>query len=214
MTLFKNKYRVESTRLPNRDYSQNGWYFVTICTYEREWLFGDVVNGQVHLSTIGQIAQKFWAEIPQHSKNTYIDAYVIMPNHVHGIIVIDNPESKEISPSKDVTQCRDVPWNVSTKSDADDNSTKLDDDLDDTDVYQNLSKMSPKAGSLSVIIRSYKAAVTRWCNMNGYPNFAWQQRFFDKIIRADGSVDNIREYIINNPLKWDYDKNNSSGLWM
>jgi REP element-mobilizing transposase RayT len=50
--------------------------------------------------------------------------------------------------------------------------------------------------------------------MNGYPNFAWQQRFFDKIIRADGSVDKIREYIINNPLKWDYDKNNSSGLWM
>jgi REP element-mobilizing transposase RayT len=74
--------------------------------------------------------------------------------------------------------------------------------------------MSPKAGSLSVIIRSYKATVTRWCNMNGYPNFAWQQRFFDKIIRADGSVDHIREYIINNPLKWDYDKNNSSGLWM
>ena len=77
MTLFKNKYRVESTRLPNRDYSQNGWYFVTICTYERKWLFGDVVNGQVHLSTIGQIAQNFWAEIPQHSKHTYIDAYVL-----------------------------------------------------------------------------------------------------------------------------------------
>jgi REP element-mobilizing transposase RayT len=75
MTLFKNKYRVESTRLPNRDYSQNGWYFVTICTYEREWLFGNVVNGQVHLSTIGQIAQKFWAEIPQHSKNTCLCDY-------------------------------------------------------------------------------------------------------------------------------------------
>ncbi|KZL49421.1 transposase [Nodularia spumigena CENA596] len=211
MTLFKNKYSVESTRLPNRDYSQNGWYFVTICTYEREWLFGDVVNGQVHLSEIGKIAEKFWVEIPQHSQHTYIDAYVIMPNHVHGIIIIDNPECREISESKDVnqcrdvTQCRDVPWNVSTTSG---------DDFDDTDVYRNLSKISPKAGSLSVIIRSYKAAVTRWCKMNGYSNFAWQQRFFDKIIRADGSVDKIREYIINNPLKWEYDKNNPSGLWM
>ncbi|NET70439.1 MAG: transposase [Sphaerospermopsis sp. SIO1G2] len=193
MTLFKNKYRVESTRLPNRDYSQNGWYFVTICTYEREWLFGDVVNGQVHLSTIGQIAQKFWAEIPQHSKHTYIDAYVIMPNHIHGIIIIDNPE------------CRDLVRNISTTSD---------DYFDDTDVYRNLSKISPKAGSLSVVIRSYKAAVTRWCNMNNYQNFAWQKRFFDRIIRADGSVDKIREYIINNPLKWEHDKNNSSGLWM
>ena len=205
MTLFKNKYRVESTRLPNRDYSQNGWYFVTICTYEREWLFGDVINGQVHLSEIGKIAKKFWVEIPQHSQHTYIDAYVIMPNHVHGIIIIDNPECREISESKDVTQCRDVPWNVSTTSG---------DDFDDTDVYRNLSKISPKAGSLSVVIRSYKAAVTRWCNMNGYSNFAWQQRFFDKIIRADGSVDKIREYMINNPLKWEYENNNSSGLWM
>ncbi|MBU7586616.1 MAG: transposase [Nostoc sp. TH1S01] len=192
MTLFKNKYRVESNRLANRDYSQNGWYFVTICTYERQWLFGDVVNSQVHLSEIGKIAAKFWAEIPQHSQNTYIDAYVIMPNHVHGIIVIDNPE------------CRDVACNVST----------LGDDFDDTDVYRNLSKISPKAGSLSVVIRSYKSAVTRWCNMNGYPNFAWQQRFFDHIIRADHSLDKIREYIINNPQKWEYDKNNSAGLWM
>jgi putative transposase len=206
MTLFKNKYRVESTRLPNRDYSQNGWYFVTICTYEREWLFGDVINAQVHLSEIGKIAEKFWGEIPQHSQHTYIDAYVIMPNHVHGIIVIDNPECREISEPKDVTECRDVPWNVST--------TTSGNDFDDTDVYRNLSKISPKAGSLSVVIRSYKAAVTRWCNMNGYSNFAWQQRFFDKIVRADSSVNKIREYIMNNPLKWEHEKNNSSGLWM
>ncbi len=122
MTLFKNKYRVESTRLPNRDYSQNGWYFVTICTYERQWLFGDVVNSQVHLSEIGEIAAKFWAEIPQHSQNTYIDAYVIMHNHVHGIIVIDNPECRDVvidNPGcRDVVidnpECRDVACNVST----------------------------------------------------------------------------------------------------
>ncbi|WP_414752685.1 transposase [Anabaena sp. CCY 9910] len=197
MTLFKNKYRVESTRLPNHDYSQNGWYFVTICTYERQWLFGDVVNSQVNLSEIGKIAAKFWDEIPQHSQNTYIDAYVIMPNHVHGIIVIDNPECRDVVR-------RDFACNVSTSGD----------DFDDTDVYRNLSKISPKAGSLSAVIRSYKSAVTRWCNMNGYPNFAWQQRFFDHIIRADGSLDKIREYIISNPRKWEYDQNNSAGLWM
>jgi putative transposase len=177
-------------------------YFVTICTYEREWLFGNVVNSQVHLSEIGKIAAKFWAEIPQHSQHTYIDAYVIMPNHVHGIIVIDNPECRDVV--IDNPECRDVACNVST----------LGDDFDDTDVYRNLSKISPKAGSLSVVIRSYKSAVTRWCNMNGYPNFAWQQRFFDHIIRADGSLDKIREYIINNPRKWEYDKNNSAQLWM
>jgi hypothetical protein len=129
MTLFKNKYRVESTRLPNYDYACNGWYFVTICTDERQCFFGDVVNGKMHLSKIGQIAEKFWAEIPQHSKHTYIDAYVIMPNHVHGIVVIDRSDVAETDVGcrdvaetdvgcRDVAEtdvgCRDVACNVST----------------------------------------------------------------------------------------------------
>ena len=93
MTLprFKGKYRVESTRLSNRDYTANGWYFVTICSQNRAYFFGDVIAGQMQLSTVGKIAQQFWAEIPYHFTHTYIDAYVIMPNHIHGIVVIDRP---------------------------------------------------------------------------------------------------------------------------
>ncbi|MCC5629383.1 transposase [Nostoc sphaeroides] len=183
---FQGRYRVESTRLPNRNYAANGSYFVTICTSDRLHFFGDVITGNMQLSTIGEIAQQFWAEIPNHFAYTYTDIYVVMPNHVHGIIVIDRPT------------------NVETHHGA---SLALADD--------EFNKFSPlKRNSLQAIINAYKSSVTRWCRKNGYEDFAWQPRFYDHIIRADGSLDRIREYIINNPIKWDKDKNNHTNLWM
>jgi len=92
---FQGKYRVDSTRLPNRNYAANGWYFVTICTTNCTHFFGNINGGEMQLSVIGEIAQKFWADIPKHFDYIYIDAYVIMPNHVHGIIVIDRPQNVE-----------------------------------------------------------------------------------------------------------------------
>ena len=95
MTLYKNKYRIKSTRLPNYDYSSNGYYFVTICSQKKFCYFGQIVNSQMQLSQVGKIAQKHWQEIPQHFDGVYIDEYVIMPNHVHGIIVINRPNNVE-----------------------------------------------------------------------------------------------------------------------
>ena len=92
---FKGKYRVKSTRLPNWDYAANGRYFITICTKNRACFFGDVVAGQVQLSAIGQIAQKFWLDIPHHFTHTNIDAHVIMPDRIHGIVAIDRPQNVE-----------------------------------------------------------------------------------------------------------------------
>ncbi|ACK69880.1 conserved hypothetical protein [Gloeothece citriformis PCC 7424] len=199
---------LKSTRLPDRDYRTNGWYFVTICTRDRFCFFGDIVNGKIKLSKIGEIADKFWFEIPQHSKHTYIDTYVIMPDHIHGIIIIDNPNLS--------SPCRDVACNVSTTKSGN-VSTKYDhrtEKNEQYDFYQEMSKMSPKAGSLSSIVRSYKAAVTHWCKQNGYDNFAWQPRFYEHIIRADDSLNTTREYIVNNPLQWQNNQNNSANLWM
>ncbi|PMB06814.1 transposase [Fischerella thermalis CCMEE 5198] len=190
---FQGKYRVESTRLPNRNYAANGSYFITICTKNRDHDFGNVVSGQVHLSVIGEIAQRFWVDIPNHFDYTYIDAYVIMPNHVHGIVVIDRPENVETLQCNVSTQ-NDAPWDITQR--------------------QFMSNISPKPGSLGAIARSYKSVVTRWCRENGHNHFAWQSRFYDHIIRADGSLDRIREYIINNPTKWEEDKNNPANLWM
>ncbi len=184
---FKGKYRIESTRLPDRDYAANGWYFVTICTNNCIYHFGNgVVSGEVQLTPIGEIAQQYFIDIPNHFKHVYVDAYVIMPNHVHGIVVIDKPQ------------------NVETRYIA-----SLQQSTDESNKFGPL-----KPGSLQAILHSYKSAVTRWCHRNKHEYFAWQERFYESIIRADGSVDRIRRYIINNPAKWEQNKNNPPDLWM
>ncbi|MCV3217354.1 transposase [Plectonema radiosum NIES-515] len=215
---FKGKYRIESTRLPNRDYAANGWYFVTICTKDCFDYFGQVMSGEVKVSEIGEIAQKYWVEITNHFEYTQINAYVIMPNHVHGIVVIDKPTDVETRNFTDVEtrNFTDVETrnftDVETRNFTDvetRNFASLQKPVDESNKFGPL-----KSGSLQAIIHAYKSAVTRHCRHNNYDHFAWQSRFYEHIIRADGSLDRIREYIINNPAKWEHEKNNSANLWM
>ncbi len=90
MTLFKNKYRIESARLKGWDYSSPGAYFVTIITKNRVCCFGDVENGFMHLNELGKIAKQCFEKIPEHFPFVSVDVFVIMPNHVHGIIIIND----------------------------------------------------------------------------------------------------------------------------
>lgn len=90
MSLFQNKYRIESSRLPNWDYSANAVYFITICTANKEHLFGKIKNDIPHLSQIGKIAKQNILEIPKHFPHAEIDAFVIVPNHIHLILVLNN----------------------------------------------------------------------------------------------------------------------------
>lgn len=89
MDKFRNKYRTSSAGLQNWNYGWNAAYFVTICTANRELFFGDIVNGEMKLSEIGAKANEYWLEIPDHFPFVKLDVYVVMPNHVHGIIIID-----------------------------------------------------------------------------------------------------------------------------
>ena len=92
MTLFKNKYRIESIRKWNWNYSAPAFYFVTICTQYKRLYFGNVKNDAMQLSEIGSVAEAFWKEIPKHHKDVELDEFIVMPNHVHGIIGICGPE--------------------------------------------------------------------------------------------------------------------------
>ena len=92
---FQNKYRISSARLQNWDYGSDAAYFVTICTQNREHYFGEIFNGVMQLSEIGEMANKFWLEIPNHFPFVELDEFVVMPNHVHGIIIINKPVSVE-----------------------------------------------------------------------------------------------------------------------
>ena len=98
--LFKNKFRIKSTRLPNWDYSSNGAYYITICTKKRECFFGEIINGKMALSEIGKTVKKFWYEIPKYFGNVILDEFVVMLDHVHGIIIIGNKPCRDgVTPS-------------------------------------------------------------------------------------------------------------------
>ncbi|MFC1517877.1 transposase [Candidatus Margulisiibacteriota bacterium] len=183
MTLYKNKYRIESCRLKSWDYSSPGYYFVTICTKHFEEPFGKIVDGRVVLYKVGKIANKYWQGIPKHFKNVSLDEFIVMPNHIHGIIIINIPY--------DPGFCRDVACNVST--DAQSNPSKF------------MSNISPDPRALGAIVRSFKSAVTNWCNKNGCGNFAWQSRYYDHLICDERSLYAIRNYINCNPANWAHD---------
>ncbi|MCX6766878.1 MAG: transposase [Candidatus Moranbacteria bacterium] len=188
---FKNKYTIKSARLEGHDYSQDGMYFVTICTKNREECFGKIAEGKMILSDVGKIANEFWQEIAKHFLFVNLDEYIVMPNHLHGIIEINKNGSNMYA-------CRDeaLPRLY-------------------TGEFSKMSEISPKSGSLSVIIGSFKSIVSKMIN-NQHPNiiFAWQSRFYDHIIRNEESLGKIREYIKTNPKMWKRDRNNSESAFM
>ena len=100
MTLFQNRYRAESHRLPGYDYGSNGMYFVTICTKNREHYFGEILDGQLITTAIGQIAIDYWMEIPKHYPFVSIESFVLMPDHLHGILAFDRPNKTDWTSNK------------------------------------------------------------------------------------------------------------------
>jgi putative transposase len=106
---FQNKYRIESTRLTNWDYRSIGAYFITICTHNREHYFGEIENGKMILSNIGVLANVFWYEIKNHTNNIELGEFVVMPNHIHGILIVNNMDLKKYG-----FDCRGVACNAST----------------------------------------------------------------------------------------------------
>ena len=185
--LFKNRYRIRSIRLPDWDYKSDGAYFITICVKNRECVFGKIVNGKMVLSEIGEIVQRYWYEIPDHFDNVQLDEFVVMPNHFHGIVIICDSRRRDVACNVSTMAC-----NVSTGN--------------------IMSRISPRSNSLSAIIRSFKSAVSNWCHKNGFEFFQWQSRFYERIIRNEKELNFVREYIANNPLKWDVDRNNRGNI--
>jgi REP element-mobilizing transposase RayT len=94
---YLNKYRISSARFGSWNYAQNGYYFVTICTERKEKYFGEIINSEISLSRMGKIVEKYWKEIPQHYPFVSVDAFIIMPNHIHGIIIDKTIETQNFA---------------------------------------------------------------------------------------------------------------------
>lgn len=127
---------------------------MTICTHEKRCLFGEIKNNAICLNDLGNIAQTNWLTLSQRFPTIEIDEYIIMPNHMHGIITIT-----------------EMPF-------------------------------STKAPTLGEIVRAFKGATTSQIHTTCMSEFAWQRDFYERIIRKDGELNRVRQYIIDNPLRW------------
>jgi REP element-mobilizing transposase RayT len=187
MDKFNGRYRIHTTRLQNWDYGWNAPYFITICTLNREHFFGEISNATMHMSQTGKLAQQYWYEIPEKFPFVKLDVFVVMPNHIHGIVTIDK------TGCDGGKGCRDAINRVSTAA------------TTNTPGGITGNKNPMLHDNLSRVIRWYKGRVSFECRKYN-PMFAWQSRFYDHIIRNDKSFQRISEYIRNNPKFWREDK--------
>jgi REP element-mobilizing transposase RayT len=194
MDRFKNKYRIGSTRLQKWDYSWSAAYFITVCTANRENYFGEINNQIMKLSHAGVLADVFWYEIKNHAQNIELDEYIVMPNHVHGIIILKgNNKSKFDNVSSTNVETRHA---LSLKPPQNNQNAQT----PGQQRFQNQGK-----NSVSSIIGSYKSAVSKHANRLEL-KMKWQPRFHDHIIRDGEEFQRIKNYIANNPANWNDDK--------
>ena len=172
------KYHRRSIRLQDYNYASTGLYFVTICIQDRQCLFGEINNDRMILNYMGKMVENQWNILPQRFSNITLDTFVIMPNHIHGIIDIVGKNETN---------------NVGARS-----------------PRPLLSGRGNPAPTLGQIMAYYKYGTTKQINIiRSTPGIRfWQRNFYEHVIRNEDELDKIRQYIANNPLDWDSDKEN------
>jgi putative transposase len=180
MQKFRNKYRNPSARAPFWDYSLDGFYYITICAFKRKMIFGHIENHEMILSPIGKIVSNNWNKSFQIRQELFCDVFVIMPDHLHAILRINNDGHV-----------------VGTHGRA---------SLQQQQQQHGVAYRSPK--SISSFVACFKSAATKQINEFRKTPFepVWQPRFHDHIIRNHEEYNRIRDYIIENPEKWKEDE--------
>jgi REP element-mobilizing transposase RayT len=170
-------------RLEYRDYGASGLYFVTICANFKNCIFGSVSDGVVQLSELGKIVRDSWLAIPDHFAGVLLHESVVMPNHLHGIIQI-------VAEGKTKSAQHAAPLQ-----------------------RQGITRERLRAGSVSVIVRSFKAAVTRRARAEmNWRSGIWQHGYFDRVIRDGEEFSDVTRYIAENPMRWEAKAGRSAGL--
>lgn len=181
MTGGPSRHHRRSIRLQGYDYSRPGAYFVTICVQNRECLFGEIVNGQMRLNGIGKIASDSWELLGEQYDHVSLDEWVIMPNHMHGIIIITDGNA-------DPPLCRGGSRTAPT--------------------------VFPSRKPIGRLIGAFKTVSTKRVNESRKTPGAqlWQRNYYEYVVRNNDELNNIRQYIMDNPIKWDTDRENPEAV--
>ena len=196
-------YPRRSLRLSQYDYTSAGAYFVTLCVHNRECTLGDVVNDQVILSVYGKIVVESWQWLAQQYPYVSLDVWVIMPNHLHGILIIEDDVRKGGS--------RAAPTRATGGSRTAPTGTPIDPQVARAESTRSIaSKRKPLGG----LIGAFKTVSGKRINaLRGTPGQPfWQRDYYEHVIRNERELHAIREYIVNNPLQWALDSENPNNL--
>jgi len=220
-TYYKNKFRNESIRLQNWDYRWDSSYFITICAKKN--YFGEIQNNKMHLSPIDVLADVFWFEIKNHAKNVLLEPFVVMPNHIHGIITLNGGWMDDNYMDDGIVGMGNFIGNGDSVGNVDSvgigHALSLQNHTQNNEYKQNINNIpwdtnnrktigqkrfqNIGKNSISSIVGSYKSAVTKHARRLG---FEWQKLFYENKIRNEESHDNITNYIKNNVVNWDKDR--------
>jgi len=174
-----------SIRLQGYDYTTAGAYFVTICVQNRVCLLGEIVDGGMRLSPIGEIISQVWQRLPHYFPYSALDTFVVMPNHIHGIVVLLNRRGKAFEGK--VEQQRAL-------------------------VFANALPLQHGSvpRSLAAIIQNFKSVSARQVNQirGRQSEPLWQRNYYEHIVRNESELARIRDYIVQNPLQWELDREN------
>ncbi len=193
MDKYLNKYRINSTRLQKWNYGWAASYYITICTNHRICYFGWIDSKKIHLSKIGLIAKKCWLQIPNHSSFVELSEFVIMPNHLHGIITVKNVETRHA-----LSLQQQQPPDLTIQQ-----PSPIQDPRSITPGEQRFRNQG--INTVSSFVGGYKSSVTRNAHLMNL-EFGWQGRFWDHVIRNNDEFERIKRYIINNPVNWTDDE--------
>ena len=172
-----------SIRIPKYDYSRTGTFFLTICAFERQCLFGEIIDDRMYLNDLGRIVEQEWNKSAQIRSEINLDEFIVMPNHLHGMVSIEKEfvGAHRLRPSLSATKIIRPP-------------------------QDNLRK--PR--SIGAFVAGFKSSATRRINecrkTSSHP--VWQRNYFEHVVRDDEDMNRIRQYITDNPIRWIDDENN------
>jgi putative transposase len=199
-------------RLRGYDYSQPGAYFVTVCTYRKQMLFGEIINERMDLNGFAKIVEACWLSLPDHFDYVILDEFLIMPNHFHAILFISTTTArvngvmgaKHASPEGDLR----VAPTKSVARIARGSVTPVTGLYGEGDPW--VAPTGPRPRSLAAVIGSFKSAVTRQVHAAGHclGSSLWQRTYYEHVVRDEASSNRIREYISPNPVRWELDREN------
>ena len=211
MDKFKDRYRIPSARWATWDYSANAAYFITICTARRIHFFGEIVDGVMNLTTLGQAAVDCWQIIPTHFPFVLVDAYVVMPNHIHGILIIDKRgdgndrgyhdmgcggnvvvETQNFASLQTQPPIQSQPQPPTQPPMQPQTPPQIQSQIQpQTQPSSPRNQFGPQRQTLASIVRGYKIGVTQYARQNDL-SFSWQSRYIDHVIRNATEQERIR----------------------